>query len=608
MTIRCYKYWAQPASRSDADLLIGQLRLAETYRRALVEIENRSRALQRALWAQPLRAATPWQRRAYFLVRELPTPRTAKAKRYPRAFAAYTILDAELRRHAASEDFAAWRDRIMAAHRAATRAARTVASAAGLHYGTYWTVEDSVSNAVRTTAWKDDLGHRPQQKVGAPIDANRKPRADALDGEDLTRFRLDHRDLYALGELIDGYRIRATAEFRGKSGQVRAKRLCRAQIRTGSNGRAPVWAALHVLMHRPLPPGEVTAAWAQRHFVGGRARWEIVVSVEMDTAAVSAVSSVELDAATVSASAVASAMNDEGRVVAVDIGWRRRDDGVRIAYWLDSAGAEGEVVIPEAVERRKRKSDDLRSIRDNHQNEIKVALHDWLTTNPGTWLDGELAYVAAWKRLGHFIRLERAWRDQRVTGDVAVYQLLVQYLKHDRHLHAWQGHNLWKMERQIRGRLDAWAHELCRHHGTIVIEAFSLTDIKEKDDVAGKIAAKSIQRLAPGEIRRALMAAASKYDGQIVKIDAAYTTITCAACGNERVFADPAKLVLSCEQCGFAEDQDRTACRNLLAASGPVLASNAQALAEGNQGVTKKKLGARRNRRKAKEDRSNTVE
>lgn len=591
--IRCYKYWAQPASRKDADLLQQQLRLAGDYRHVLVDIENRARALSRALWATPLRAASWADRRAYFLLRESPK----RAKDFPRAKAATVRIGQLLKDWTSSEDYQVWQRSIKAAQLTASTAARTAATAAGLHFGTYWTVEDSVSTAVRTTAWGSDLKHHSQQKVGAPIDASKKPSTEEIASPELRRFRLES-DLYALGDSIDGYRGRALGEHRGKSGQVRATRLRRAQIRIGSEGRAklPVWADLHVLVHRPLPRGRIAQAWAQRHFVGGRAHWEVVIAVE-------------LDETTVMAAPARRPATIEG-AVSIDIGWRRREDGVRVAYWLGTDGAEGEVVIPELVEQRKGKSDELRSIRDQRQNLIKAVLRDARDANLGTWLAVALAHVDLWKRPGHFVRLERAWRDQRLLGDAGAYALLVEYLKKDRHLHAWQGNNLAKMERQIRGRLDAWAHDLCSRYTQVVIEAFSLTAVKEGAGVVGQIAARSIQQFAPGEIRRALKQAAPRYGAKIVEIAAAYTTITCAWCQHRRVYTAPEQLVLTCDACGESEDQDRTACRNLLAASAALPAKGAGSLAAETADAaapSKRALGARRNRRRGKEDRSQTV-
>lgn len=572
--IRCYKYWAQPASRADADLLFNTVRLAGDYRHVLVDIENKARGEQRALWSEPIRAASPWQRRAYFLLK------AKSSARHPLATAAARDIAARVKAWTSSDEYKAHREQILLAQRAAGRAARGVASGLGLHYGTYWLVEDSLSTAVRTTAWSDDLGHRPARRVGAPISANAKPATDQL-GESHTKFQL-HTDLYALGELVDGYRPRVEGAAFARNGTQKRQAMRRARIRVGTTpDRQPLWADLHVLMHRPLPAGLVSSVWVQYDIVGGRTqrpRWEIVITVDVAEGAIPAASRAPAE-----------------RMIAIDIGWRRRLDGTRIAYWLDDRGEHGEWVIPLEVENRQGKSSDLRSIRDQWQNRIKETLRDWQQANPGTWLEEELRYLANWHRIRHFDKLERLWRDRRVVGDAGVYNLLVEYLRKNRHLHAWEGCNLDKMQRQIRGRIDTWAHELCRTHAVITIESFSLSSLKEKRDQVGAISARSIQRFAPGEIRMALKRFAVKFGCEIVEVPAANTTRSCSSCGHLRDAG--AQLVITCGACGVAEDQDLTACKNLMRASKEVRAKVAE-------DAPKKKLGGRRNRRRADPDRS----
>lgn len=246
--IRCYKYWAEPASADDARKLSATLRLAGDYRRTLVEIENRARALQRALWAQPMRLIPPEDREAW------------RAAGGEAILKAWTQTDEYRERHA----------RIRAETTRIGRWARRQASSAGLHYGTYWLVEDAVDRAIRTTRWQQDVAHQAPRRVGAPIDANAKPTVEAILGGH-TRLRLSP-ETYALGARVDGYRTRADGPSFNRGGRLRPARLRQVSIRVGSEGRDPIWAHLHVLMEpssrnrtRPLPAdGRICQAWAQR--------------------------------------------------------------------------------------------------------------------------------------------------------------------------------------------------------------------------------------------------------------------------------------------------------------------------------------------------------
>jgi IS605 OrfB family transposase len=579
--IRCYKYWATPASEPDAKLLINALRLGGDYRHALIDIENRKRALERALWATPMRLVPIEDRRKW------------------RADGG----DAVLRAWTKSEEYSAWRSKIRDGATAAVRWARGQATARGLHFGTYWTVEEAVSTAARTTKWESDLGHRGHFKVGAPLDANHKPTVAGIFGDSHTRLRISSeafalQPFVWLDDEVHGYRARAEIEWgqrqdgtrvaigpRNRSGGVQPARFREVAIRVGSQGREPIWARLNVLMlgnatnrTRALPEGRVAQAWAQRHFVGGRMEWEVVFAIEQ---------------ADRPAPAHSSAL-----AVGIDVGWRRRDDGVRVAYWYGSDGSEGEVVVPVEVERRKAKSDDLRSIRDQNRNALIDAICTWAAGRPGTWLDQALAHARQWTRIGRLVGLERKWRAQRIAGDDEIYSSLKAFLKRDlRHLWPWQVANQQKMRRQILEQLRAWAHDICRRYATIVIEDLDLASLKEVDDPA-RINARSIQRLAPAEVALALKHACARTGAKIIRIDPAYTTRTCAACGVVREVADQKALVLTCHACGTAEDQDRTAARNLLASASVAQALPGPLAPSDSQGSARKP-GPRRNRRRA---------
>jgi hypothetical protein len=565
--IRCYKFWAVPSSAADAALLYDQLRRAGDYRHTLVDIENRSRALQRAIWEHPMREVPIADRAAW------------------REAGGNDVIKAWTK----SDDYQALRKQILAGQRIAARRARQDRPV-GLHYGTYWLVEEAVSTATRTTKWQDDLGHRAHLRVGAPIDSNAPPTVEGLASESASRVRLG-AEFYALGDRVDGYQQRAVGgQARNRGGVLRPARLREVAIRVGSDGRSPVWARLHALLHRELPVNSVVKqAWAQRRAIGGRDRWEVVFAVEMPG---------ELPVV----------HGRQGAVVGIDLGWRRRPDGVRVAYWLGSDGQEGELVVPIEVEQRKRKSDDLRAIRDRHRNEMQATLRQWVEANRGSWLDEALSHVAQWLRPVRYARLEVTWRAQRVPGDEEIYAALCAYLKQDRHLWAWQANNLKKMERQIRGRFASFAHEICGKYATVAIEDIDLRSLKEDEDKSvdqqpgvpsqRDINARSIQKLAPGELLRAIKAAAPKYGASVLELDAAYTTIDCAACGHRRQIdvQERGALIIRCDACGHAEDQDRTAARNLLAGALRGGAETAEDLPQG----TMKKLAPRRNRKRKK--------
>jgi hypothetical protein len=582
--IRCYKYRAWPASRADADLLHAQARLGGDYRRMLVDIDNLKRALLRALWAEPMRDIPFEDRKAW---RE-----TGGG-------------DAVLKAWCSTEGYKGWRAAIQTAAIVANKAAYAAIGERGLAWGTRLAVGEAVEHAARTTKWENDLGHAPNNRVAVQIQGSTDPdrllddthRASLLSCEQLiggddTRLRIG-ADLYALGDRINGYRIRAVGRAVNLGGNVRPARMRQASIRVGSDGRTPIWASLHVLMHRSLPDGYVKGAWAQCRQIGGRWEWEIVLSID-----ITATRSFGNAVVAGMIGRAAAVHPRPGSTVGVDVGWRRRSDGMRVAYWLGSDGAEGEVVIPIAVERRKSKSDDLRSIRDNLRNALAADLRAWVESHRGTWLDEALEHATQWTRIRHFVRLEQTWSNQRVAEDWDMYDALVAFLKQDRHLHMWEANNHVRMQRQIRGQLNVWAHEMCARYAVLAIEKLDMTELKELPDKA-RINSRAIQRLAPSEVHIALKAAAPRYGSIVHVLEAALTTKRCAQCSHVRVINDQSVLVLACEVCGLAEDQDRTAARNLVRASETERDADGKPLASGSMRVTKKLAPRRTRKRKA---------
>ncbi len=563
---RAYKYWAEPASATSNQLLERQLRLAGDYRHALVEIENRSRALQRALWAWPMRDIPIENRKTW------------------RADAGGDVI---LKAWSRSDEYKEWRDKFRTAGYAAVKEAYGIAGAAGLAWGTRLVVADAVEHARRTTDWVDDLRHTSCQRVAVQIQMTSSLSTEGLLAEGDTRLRLD-KTPYALGPRIEGFRPRADGEVKNRGDNVRPRRLRELAIRVGSIGRDPIWARLHVLMHRPLPPGaDIKWAWAQRRMIAGRAKWEVVFSLVMAPPQIPA--------------------HPSTSTVAVDIGWRRRDAGIRIAYFVGTDGHEGELVIPVEVERRHGKSADLRSIRDNHRNHLAGYLAAWRDGRAASPVVERLASVASWIRTGHFVRLQHLWSENREDGDEHAYEKLREFLKKDRHLWAWEANNMVRMKLQIVGRITEWAHTLCKRYSTVVIEDFDLTALKEVE-TPDRIASRSIQKIGPAEIRVALKAASGTYRAELQLVPAANTTVICAACEKPREIADRKALVLTCLACGFAEDQDRTAARNLLRANATDRAMDGTPLAPRITKTSIKAKGGRRTRKTKSADRSPSAE
>ena len=108
------------------------------------------------------------------------------------------------------------------------------------------------------------------------------------------------------------------------------KRLCRTKARvriTSDDEKNPVWLEIPIVMHRPIPQdAKIQRVSVSTKKIGDRIRWFLNITVIEEEP--------EKEASSI------------GRVLALDIGWRKKGNGsIRVAYWIDSDGHTGEVEL-----------------------------------------------------------------------------------------------------------------------------------------------------------------------------------------------------------------------------------------------------------------------
>lgn len=131
---------------------------------------------------------------------------------------------------------------------------------------------------------------------------------------------------------------------------------------------------------------------------------------------------------------------EDGPVVAVHLGWRREDTGVRVATWRSTSpldiptslrqvmpahhdGTQGTIVVPDRLLNRDAGFEKAQSLRDEALEAIKAQLAAWLRAHGPVdhpvYLDretGEIEQVTAagverWRAAGRFAILATHWRD-----------------------------------------------------------------------------------------------------------------------------------------------------------------------------------------------------
>ena len=366
---------------------------------------------------------------------------------------------------------------------------------------------------------------------GAPVSALRSSRA--------TRLSLSHHGADARGrELVRG--------------------------RFGLKGGASI-RFLSVL-HRPLPEDGILkqAAWlGQRHPTRGW-QWALAVTVE------EAPSPARLTAGTVA------------NAVGLDLGWRLMGDYLRIGMLVDEAGEAIELRLPLAAptshSRRHRLKSDWRDLVG-----MDAAIASLLETTKAmvrpllpalSGLPDEVrGLVAQWDRVrqGGLIRLLRAI-ESRPSGGGNSARVLQEWRAQNDHLRALRM-ALWD---RLIGRREWLYHNLaawvCETWSMIVWEGdLSIKRMAEAPDKTPALDAADRYRqiVAPGIFRAALRQAAATRGAALVDKPAAYTTRTCAMCGDVLDEQDGSSLWLVCGN-GHRWDQDENAARNLVSQIGGV--------------------------------------
>jgi hypothetical protein len=192
-------------------------------------------------------------------------------------------------------------------------------------------------------------------------------------------------------------------------------------LRVANDGREPVWASWPVKLHRALPDA---ARWQWVRVSCRRDAWRErwTVEITLDDPAPRAR---DLDAALDGA-------------IAVELLWTPLDDGsMRVATWLDSAGKRGEVILPARVRGALRKAADIRSLRDQHRNDLLPKLASAIRADGSAhprWLAEAAATLHLWRSSERLHALAHRWRRERYDGARAAYELLQAWELRDVHL------------------------------------------------------------------------------------------------------------------------------------------------------------------------------
>ena len=423
-------------------------------------------------------------------------------------------------------------------------------NASQVYWGNYMLIEAAASSANSSPTKPKFKRWKREGQIGMQIQSP-KPLTfgGALAGTD-TRMRIER--------LADGGKIQA--------GSRRSGRNAILHLRIGSDEhRKPIWGRWPFIMHR-LPPldAKIQWVWVQKQHRGPDVRWSVYVSVSE--------SGVLMDP---------KIEQDRKGIVALDPGWRVRDEGLRVGYWRDDEGNSGEYVIPAELVGKKRHAEAVGGDRDKHFNGFRPHLVAWfrgqIKGSLPDWIRKSARTLWQWKSANRLYDLAMRWRapKNRFPGDEAIFEEVQAWAKQDRHLHAWTAHETAKALDHRNELYRLWSVDLARHYCAVVTEDFDVPsvmgrkglpeDASDGEKIRADRASSNRHLAAPGIFRRILIESCRARGTLVVKDPPEWTTIDCAICG-VRIPWDPApKIEHRCEACGNVIDQDDQACRNLLA-------------------------------------------
>ena len=319
-----------------------------------------------------------------------------------------------------------------------------------------------------------------------------------------------------------------------------------ARMRIGSTpDRQPIWLGIPIVLHRPLPEASriKSVSMTKRGPV-----WSLNVSLS------------EPEPVT----------RLTGPRVAIDLGWRALPEGVRVAYWADTLGSEGQVVVGADDIDQFGRVRSLRSRCDRMRDDLLPVLHEWAAAQelPAEW-QAETGYIPQWKSPDRLARLIWWWSDHRLPGDDEMFSRARAWRKQYLHLANW-----WRnLEDQLRGRVREqyriFAAGIASRYATIYLEQFHLPDVIEtpaaESEEVRTAESRYRQMVSPSVLRAAVRNACTREGCTVVDVAPESTTLACHICGAITEWDTAGSIMHQCEGCSAVWDQDRNAALNLLA-------------------------------------------
>lgn len=381
------------------------------------------------------------------------------------------------------------------------------------------------------------------------------------------------------------------------------------KMRIGSEGKSldPVWTAVRVRWHRPLPElsgikwvylirdeiknPDLTYAPTKASRLGAY-RWRLLFVVS------------DKDGFPRPEGELATT----GRA-GINFGWRLVPEGLRVATIVGDKGQTEFLVLPTKELQRWIHADDLQSVADRNFNtarDVLVAwlrgdkecpeavneLIDWLKscgkdarkqqewqvwkrlqTNwgkfktmpyPSPWLTEQTPHLGLWQSRTRLSVVVSAWRENRFTDDTDIYEAMECWRHRNKHLSDWAHAVITKAIRWRQWLYRNFAARLRRQYRTIVLADTNWQHVQRKAGVLDESQAGARKWMRAASVGG--LASTIVYSGAKVLFGSSlFITQRHHECGKLIKAGDPVKSYLQhCESCVVDFDQDVNAAKMLL--------------------------------------------
>lgn len=321
--------------------------------------------------------------------------------------------------------------------------------------------------------------------------------------------------------------------------------------------RKPIYASFPIVYHRELPPSaRIKQVRVVSRRIGTKLKWSAQFVLDVARRDI-------------------CLPPPEKKRIAIDVGWRTFQDGVRIAYWVDKARNQGELKLDLDMISRFKKADELRSIRAKNFNTMLGILLEQrrMSKDWPRWLTDATKHAHLWKSPNNLARLTVKWRNMRFENDSPLYERFEAWRRQDKHLLEWEANQRKKTLNKRRELYRQFALKVAEYE-EVRVEQLDLRVFAEKPK-AGDPPERYVTKKARTKrfiaglsyLMNYMADAVVRAGGDWREGNPAWTTQMCHVCEKVDEFDAAIDIEHTCSYCGARWDQDYNAAMNILSAS-----------------------------------------